>query len=174
MFAYMALAARLLVGTVFAASAFSKLRSRQAFRTFAAWLEGLPLLSRLGRRAAGPLIAAIEVVIVVTVALPWTALAGLLLSAAVLAIFTAGTFWVVRAGVRTPCRCFGTSGAPLGVRHGLRNALLCAAAAVGAAGARTASARPAGIAISLGCAIVIALLVLFLDDILAVLRVDAG
>lgn len=174
MFAYTALASRLLIGTVFAASAFSKLRSRQAFRAFAAWLDGLPLPAGPGRRAAGPLIAAIEVVIVVMVALPWTARAGLLLSCAVLAIFTAGTFWAVRAGGHAPCRCFGTSGAPLGVRHGLRDALLCAAAAAGAAGARAAPARPAGIAISLGCAIVIALLVLFQDDIVAVLRAGAG
>jgi len=173
LFAYTTLAARLLIGTVFAASAFSKLRSRQAFGAFAAWLEGLPLLTRHGRRAAAPVIAAIEVVIVVTVALPWTERAGLVLSAVVLAVFTAGTFWVVRAGVRAPCRCFGTSEASLGLRHGVRNGLLCAAAAAGAAGA-PAPARPAGIAISLGCALVIAVFVLSLDDMGAVLRADAG
>jgi hypothetical protein len=154
---------------VFATSAFGKLRSRKAFAAFAEWLSGLPVLTHRGRRIAVRVIAASEVVIVVLVALPWTARAGLLLAAMVLAVFAAGTFIVVRAGVRAPCQCFGTSARPLSVRHGVVNMILCAAAAAGLAGAGSAPARPAGLAISLGCALAVAMLVLSLDDLVSLL-----
>lgn len=161
---YAALADRGLLGLVFAVSAFTKLRSRLAFQRFASWLSALPGLPALGRPAAAAMAAA-EGGIAVLVALPWTWRAGLVLAAAALAVFLAGTLAVVRAGVRTPCQCFGTSAVPLGRRHVARNAVLCAAAAIGAAGVGPGTAVPAGIALCLGVAVFAAMFVLFLDDL---------
>jgi hypothetical protein len=151
---------------VFAVSAFSKLRSRPAFHSFALWLGALPGLPALGGPVAAA-IAAAEAAVVVLVALPWAWTAGLALAASVLAVFTVGTFLVVRAGVPAPCQCFGTPGAPLGWRHVVRAAVLCTAAAIGAAGAGPAPARAAGFALCLGVAALAAMFVFFLDDLAA-------
>jgi hypothetical protein len=174
---YVALGCRCLAGLVFALSAFSKLRSRPAFRAFAAWLASLPVLPARARRVAAPAMAVTEVTIVVLLALPWTVLAGLLLAAAALAVFAAGTFVAVRRGTREPCQCFGASTSPLGLRHAARDVLVCAAAAVGAVvtadGAGARAAHPVGIALGLIAGSAAALFVLFLDDV-AALFADAS
>jgi methylamine utilization protein MauE len=162
---YFALTCRCLIGVLFAASAFSKMRSAAAFRDFSAWLGGLPLPAVRGR-AVPAVMAGTEAVIVVALLLPWTARAGLGLAAASLAVFAGGTVAVVRRGVRAPCRCFGTSARPLGLRHAGRDLLLCAAAGAAAASGG-AAARPAAIALSLAAGLIAAAFVLFLDDITA-------
>jgi len=56
---YCALACRMLIGIVFAASAFSKLRSKTEYRAFARWLGQLPLPGPLrGAPAAAAAVAA--------------------------------------------------------------------------------------------------------------------
>jgi hypothetical protein len=165
---YSALACRALIGLVFAVSAFTKLRSPGTFRDFASWLADLPGLPAVGRAPAGIVLAAAEAAAVVLVALPWTWEAGLVLAAAVLAVLAGGVAAVARTGVNTSCRCFGTSSVPLGRRHAARNAVLCAAAAVGAAGIGSRATRPAGVALSLGLAVVAAMFVVFFDDLAAV------
>jgi len=167
--AYVALAARCLIGLVFAVSAASKLRSGAAFRDFASWLAGLPVLTIRGRRAAAPVIVAAEVAVVVLAALPWTVRAGLVLAAIMLALFAAGVVHAVCRGASAPCQCFGTGTAPLGYRHAVRNVLLCGAAVAGAAGAAPGPVPAgAGVALSLVAAAVVAALVLALDDIAAI------
>lgn len=166
---YVALALRVLVGVVFAASAFAKLRHRAAFRDFASWVSGLPGLPARARQAVARVIAAAEVSIVALVAVPWTVRAGLALAVVVLAGFAAGAVGVIRAGVRAPCQCFGTSATPLGARHVVRNLALCAAAAVGAVSAGTGGARPAGAGLSVAGAVAAAMFVVFLDDLAALL-----
>jgi Methylamine utilisation protein MauE len=172
--AYLALGCRCLVGIVFAVSAFSKLRSGPAYRAFAAWLAGLPLSSARARQTAAPVIAVAEAAIVVLLALPWTVLGGFLTATVALAVFTGGTFLAVRRGAGEPCQCFGTSAAPLGFRHAIRNMLLCVAAVAGAATASGGLAHPAGIALSLAAGAGAAVFVLFLDDIAAVLASPAA
>lgn len=166
---YFVLACRCLIGLVFAVSAFGKLRGRTNFREFAAWLATLPVAPSIGTRALAAAIAASEVGIVVLVALPWTATAGLLLAAGVLAVFTVGVFRTVRAGAEAPCHCFGPSATPLRMRHVARDTLLglaaLAAAAAGVLG--PAGMDPAGAALSLGAAVVASLLVLTFDDLAA-------
>ena len=96
---YVALTARCLLGTVFAVSVVAKLRSRGAFGTFASWVRDLPVPAPLRGRRGMPLavvMAATEVAIVVSVAFPWTAMAGLLIAAATLACFAAGAFLLHR------------------------------------------------------------------------------
>jgi hypothetical protein len=165
---YVVMVCRCLAGVVFVVSAFSKLRSGSAFRRFRLWLAGLPV--PVARSRAGPVavvIAAAEAAIVVLVALPWTVRAGLVLAAAVLAVFTAGTWLAVARGAGEPCQCFGASASPLSGRHVVRDVLLCAAAAAGALGAGSGGARPAGVVVSLAVGFAIALFVVFLDDLAA-------
>jgi len=185
--AYLGLGCRCVIGLVFLVSAVSKLRGRAAFREFSAWLASLPLPAV--RRRAGvlaTLLAAAEAAIVVLAAVPWTsgttwaawtAPAALSLAALTLAVFTAGTWVAIARGANQPCHCFGASATPLGRRHVIRDAALCLIAAVGAAGTAAATgaagaagpipANGEGIAVSLFTGAVIALLVVFLDDLAA-------
>ncbi len=167
--AYLALSCRALTVLVFTVSALAKLRSRPAFRSFASWMATLPLPLARSRpaRLAGAM-AGTEAAIAMLAAFPATARAGLLLAAAALAVLAAGVHVVLRRGMSAPCRCFGTAAVPLGRRHVGRNLLLGAAAATAAAAAGPAG-QPAGIALSLGAGAAIALVVVFLDDIAAVL-----
>lgn len=172
---YVVLLCRCLVGVIFTVSAFTKLRSRRAFRAFASWINELPMpfvLPGRGRMALAVSMAATEVIIVAAVALPWTPVAGLLLAAVTLGVFTAGTFALHRAQAGVACQCFGAAASPLGRRHVARNAVLCAVAAAGAALAAQRSGglgspHPAGIALSLWGGVTAALAVIFLDDLTA-------
>jgi Methylamine utilisation protein MauE len=166
--AYLALACRGVIGLVFAVSAVSKLRSGPAFREFTSWLAGLPLPG-LRRRPGlvAAVLAAAETAIVALVALPWTARAGLVLAAAVLAAFTAGTWLAVARGAGRPCQCFGASATPMSRLHVARDLVLCLVAAGGAAAAGAGGTRPAGVALSLMAGLAVALFVVFLDDLAA-------
>jgi thiol-disulfide isomerase/thioredoxin len=129
---YLGLIARCLIGAVFAASAFSKLRSGAAYRAYASWLGGLPVLPARIRSAAAPVLAGTEVAIPALIAMPWTAVVGLLLAAAALAAFGVGTIIAIRRGARALCHCFGPSSTPLGPRQVLRDMALCAVAVAAA------------------------------------------
>lgn len=167
---FLALSSRCLIGVIFVVSAWAKLRSPAAFREFAAWLAGLPVIRPGPRRAAPWLLAGAEAAIVVLVALPWTAAAGLALALVVLIVLAAGILAALRAEMRTRCQCFGRQGSPLGTRHVVRNLLLALVAAAGLLAVLTAApvrADPAALALSLGGAGTAALLVLFMDDLAA-------
>jgi hypothetical protein len=165
---YLALTCRGVIGLVFAVSAVSKLRSRPAFREFTEWLASLPLpLIQRRPRLLATAMAVAEVVIVVLDGLPWTARAALVTAAATLAAFTAGTWLAVGRGADQPCQCFGASAAPLGRRHVVRDAVLCVVAVAGALTAGSGAAHAAGIVVSLFAGLIVALLVVFLDDLAA-------
>jgi hypothetical protein len=165
---YLALACRGLAGVVFGVSAFSKLRSGAAFRDFRWWLASLPVpVARRWPALVAMVMAAAEVIIVVLLALPWTARAGLVLAAATLAMFTAGTWLAVARGADKPCQCFGASASPLARRHVVRDALLCAAAVVGALSTGGPAGAAAGVVVSLAAGLTLALFVIFLDDLAA-------
>jgi hypothetical protein len=169
--AYAALTCRALVGLVFAVSAFTKIRNVTAYREFASWLAGLPV-PLAGNSALPPVLAGAEAAIVVLVAVPAAAVAGMILAALTLAVLTAGTAVAVSRGARVHCRCFGPARAPLAARHALRNGFLLAVAVTGALGARAVAARPAGIALSLAAAVAAATFVVFLDDLAALAGPD--
>ena len=147
---------------VFAYSAFAKLRSGKAFRRFRTWLADL----RVTRRASAVAVAAVaaEVSVVVLAVLPWAVRAGLALAAALLAIFIVGTCLAIARGTTASCECFGTSGGQLGPHHVVRDVGLLAAAVLGAVARNVDGARPAGVAVCVAAAVVIAILVVFLDD----------
>jgi hypothetical protein len=168
---YLVLACRGLAAIVFGVSAFSKLRNRPAFRAFRLWLAALPV--PLARSRPGPVaavMAAAESAIVVLVVLPWTARAGLALAAAVLAVFTAGTWLAVARGTEQSCQCFGASVSPLAWEHVAVDALLCAAMIAAASVAQAGLVRPVGIVAALAAGVAISLWVVFLPDLTALLR----
>jgi hypothetical protein len=172
---YAALICRTVVGLVFAVSAFSKLRNATAYREFASWLAGVPVpLAR--NRTLPPVLAAAEAATVVLVAVPATAVAGLVLAVLVLAALTAGTAVVVRRGARVTCQCFGPSQTELASHHVLRNGFLLVVAAVGLAAVAfsvgAAGPRPAGIGLSLWAAVAVATFVVFLDDVVFLVSGD--
>jgi len=167
---YLALACRCMAGVVFAAAAISKVRNVTAYRAFAAWLAGLEVLPAPVRRPAAPVLIAVEVAVTVTVALPPTAPAGLLLAAVTLAIFAVGAAVMIGRDSTESCQCFGASSTPLGPPHVIRNALGCALAvggAVFAADAGHPAIHPFPVILSAGCGLVLALLLIFTDDIAA-------
>jgi cell division protein FtsW (lipid II flippase) len=170
---YVALACRCAVSVVFLASLSGKLRSGTAFRAFVSWLAALPVpLVRRQPRVAAAVTTAAEALIVILAGLPWTVRVGLALAAVVLAVFTAGTWLAVARGTDAPCLCFGVSASPLGRRHVVRDALLGAVAVTGATAAGPGGASTAGGVMSLAAGLVVAMFVVFLDD-LAVLFASA-
>jgi hypothetical protein len=125
---YLSLGIRLLLVLTFAASAASKVRSRDAFAAFAGSLGALGLLPRAGVLPIAVALVAAEAAAAALLLPEATAVAGLALAAALLAGFSVVILVVTRRGVQAPCRCFGASTRPLGYPHAARNALLAAAA----------------------------------------------
>lgn len=178
---YLALACRLLIGAVFAASALSKLRSKAEYRAFARWLGMLPLPGLLRGAPAAAAVAVAETAIVILLLPAVTAAAGLALSAVALAAFAAGTLVTVRRGTAIPCRCFGAAESPMGNWHVARDLLLALLAAAGAAGAAwpahvagSPAHAAAGIALSLAVAVTAAVPVVLFDDLLSIFRLPAS
>jgi hypothetical protein len=171
---YCALACRMLIGIVFAASALSKLRGRTEYRAFARWLGQLPLPGPLRGAPAAAAVAVTETAIVVLLIPAATAVAGLVLSAVTLAAFGAGTLVTVRRDPAIPCRCFGASQSPMSTWHVARD-LLLAVAAVGAAAAASSPAPAAGgIALALAVAVTAAVPTVLFDDLLSIFRLPAS
>ncbi|WP_433042554.1 MauE/DoxX family redox-associated membrane protein [Dactylosporangium sp. CS-033363] len=166
---YVALFGRLLVATVFAVSAFTKLRSRSAFGAFRRSTRRMGILPERLVRPVAALVVGCEVAIVALVAVParMAGIVGLALAAALLAGLAAAIGIVVRRGTVTTCQCFGHSAMPLGTFHIGRNLVLIAIAAIAAVvtwigdgGAELGGALLAALAGVLGGA-----LVTVLDDV---------
>lgn len=171
---YCALACRMLIGIVFAASAFSKLRSKTEYRAFARWLGQLPLPGPLRGAPAAAAVAVTETAIVVLLIPAATAAAGLVLSAVTLAAFGAGTLVTVRRGPAIPCRCFGASQSPMSTWHVARDLLLALLAAAAAVAASTPAPAPGGIALALAVAVTAAVPTVLFDDLLSIFRLPAS
>ncbi|MEV0821655.1 MauE/DoxX family redox-associated membrane protein [Nonomuraea rubra] len=118
-------ASQVLLGTVFAVAAFTKLRSRADLRAFASSLVMVP--ERLRR----PVAAGVAAGEAATAALMVVPRIGLVLGGITLGAFSLVIAVAVRRGVRVSCRCFGPSAAPLGGVHLVRNALLLLVVALG-------------------------------------------
>jgi uncharacterized membrane protein YphA (DoxX/SURF4 family) len=122
------LAARVLIGLVFAVAAVGKLAGRPRLLEFA------DSLAPLGRSPVGWLpiaagTAVAELAVAVLVGFSPTHRLGLGLATAVMLVFCAAIARSMRLGRRVTCRCFGRSGAVLGRAHLVRNALLAGSAA---------------------------------------------
>jgi hypothetical protein len=173
MMVYIEISCRWLLAIVFACSAFAKLRDGASFRGFRSWLADLPVPVARHAGVAAVAVAAAEVSIVILVVLPWTVVAGFVIAVVTLAAFIGGTCLAIARGTTASCECFGTSGARLGWHHAGRDAALLAVAVTGAVVPGARGANPAGIAVGVAAAVILAVFVVFLDDWLALLALEA-
>jgi len=165
---YLVFGMRFLIGAVFLASTFGKLARRGGIGRFTDSVRGMRILpERLARPVALAVIAGeASVCVLLTVPSRRTALPGLALATALLAVFTVAIALAVRRGVRAPCQCFGASTTPLGARHLVRNVLLVAAAVTGAAGsAAEGPVHPAGALVAAASGLLAGGVVAALDEL---------
>lgn len=171
--AYLALGIRCLIGAVFLTSSVGKTAGRGAFDRFVSSLEGMRIVPSRSARSVARWVVAAEAAVCATLVtpLPAAAIAGFVLAAALLAAFTAGIALTLRRGVRTPCRCFGTSASTLGPRHLVRNLALAALAVTGAFVVTADGATtPGGAVLAALTGLLLGGLVAVLDDILDLFR----
>ncbi|WP_229398343.1 MauE/DoxX family redox-associated membrane protein [Micromonospora okii] len=168
---YLALAVRCLIGAVFLASALSKVSGRRALPAFVASLRALRLLPARAVKPVAVLIVATEFTLcgLLAAPVPTAAAVGLAGAAALLLVFAAGIGTAVRRGTSAPCRCFGASTTPLGGRHVARNLLLAGIAGLAAPATApgVGGATPTGLLLAATAGLVVAALVVALDDLAA-------
>jgi hypothetical protein len=173
---YASVGARVLIGLVFAVSAFTKLRSPGAFVAFRSSVADLRVLPTT---LAGPVAAAVvaaESAIPVLLLAPGAAAPGFVVAVLLLVAFSVGIARVLAAGTAASCRCFGVSAAPFGWHHLYRNGVLAMVAAAGLVATVRPPATgidPGGAAITAGAAAITALFVVMLDDIVDLFRSPA-
>ncbi|KAB8194655.1 methylamine utilization protein MauE [Nonomuraea phyllanthi] len=163
-------ACQVLIGAVFAVSAFTKLRGRAAMRSFASSLTMLPARLRL---AAAGVVAAGEAAVAALMVVPR---AGLPLAGVLLCGFCAVIVITMRQGLRVPCRCFGSSGSHLGPVHLVRNGLLLTVVALGWTALAVSGAPPtvAQLAIAVPAGLAGAILMIAWDDIADLFKETSG
>ncbi|MFD6952356.1 hypothetical protein A6A08_09450 [Nocardiopsis sp. TSRI0078] len=165
---YLVPGAAALLATVFAVSAFGKLRD---LRAFAESLEPLRLVPRrlLLPAAAGVLAAETAVVAAFggyAMGVEPAGRAAFGGALALLGVFTAVVVFSLRRRTSARCHCFGRPGAVYAPRHVVRNAGLGAAAVLGALAAVPGSApEPAGVLVAVLTGAVVGVLVTAMDDV---------
>lgn len=162
---YTSLVCRLICCLVLAASSYGKLNSKSAFREFIAWIGTLSALFARVRTALAIAITVGEVLIVLLIAIPASYAVGLALASCLFAIFSIGMLVIISSGRTIGCNCFGTSSAPVGIRHLIRNVLLCSIAVAGIAPIGPRATDLAGVALVIGAALVIAALLVSVDEL---------
>lgn len=175
---------------VFAGSAAAKLRSRAAYRGFAAGLRDTRLMPGRLLILGAATLAAAESACAATLAgalilrLAWPAegaglaLAALAVAVALTAVLAAGVGTALRRGTIAHCACFGAgAGRPLGAAHLVRNLCLLALLATALAGLALTPGGPApagpaltgpaltGPALAAAAGLVIAVLFIRWDDL---------
>ena len=165
---YVVLGCGLLLIGVFAVSATGKLRSRAAFLDFCDSVRKVLGTQPNRARQLAAAVVAFEVVTVPT--LLFVPAVGFLVTMLMCATFAVALGRAVRHAVREPCRCFGSSSAPLGWRHAARAATLSLIALAGEGGVLSGAAlsgpwHPGGIAVAVGAAAILVALTVFYDDI---------
>ncbi len=174
---YLDIACRLLIGTVFAVAAVSKVSGRAAFDAFRISLRQMGVIPAGWADRAARVTPIVETAAVVLIALPWrgTVAAGFTVAAGLLTVFAVAIGVVVHRGERVACRCFGASAAPLTRRHIARNVALIAMCAVGVVGvvSPSGSVRLAGALVAGFAGLVAGTLVTVLDDIVALFAPSA-
>jgi hypothetical protein len=170
---FLLLTVRTAVGGVFLVAVWGKVADRAAFGRFTGWLAALFRPRLRGPVAIGLVVT--EVAVVVLLAIPRTQFAGLAVAAVVLTGFAAAIGVLVHRGHRVPCRCLGTTGArPMGAVEVLRNLVLAAASVAVLASGPGAPAAPADAVSAVFLGITGALLVVRLDDVLALFGAATG
>jgi hypothetical protein len=172
MLAYAGLTCRSLLVAVFVVAAGSKL-GRRGFPEFVV-SAGRLLPTRWSgrRRPVAATVLAGEVAAAGLLVWPATVPAGFGLALGLSAAFAAGIAAAVRRGERAPCRCFGGSAAPLGRTQLVRNVALAVVALAGLVLVwcwPTVPVHPAGAGLAVLVGLVLAALVVRLDDLVALI-----
>lgn len=165
---YLEVGTRCLLGSVFFISSLSKVAGSKAYRAFTASVRELRLLPSRLVGSAALLVVFTEFFVWGVLAVPHAlaAFIGFTVAATALAVFAAAIFTAVHQGVRAPCRCFGTSSVPLGIRHAVRNVALAVVAVVGLA--FVPASHPAngiGLALSVLGGLLLGVLIAMFDSI---------
>ncbi|GAA2354497.1 hypothetical protein Cme02nite_47560 [Catellatospora methionotrophica] len=162
---YVVLAARAVLGVVFAVALVGKLATGRGRREF---VDGIGAYG-VGFRWRGPVayaVLVVELALVVALAAPGGDVVGLAAALGVLAVFTVAT---VRSGSAGDCHCFGAAGRGTTGSFVARNVLLMAVAAVGLGCAAVADGTPdtVGTVLAVGIGALAAVLVTRWDDLAA-------
>ena len=168
---HLALALQWLVAIVFATAAASKLR-RPAYQEFVnSTGRLLPARWKRARRLVAAVVLVAESLVTLLLLLPLNGVVpGLCMAVVLNTAFAVSTGAALRRGERTPCRCFGASSTPLGRTHVARNLILVACAALALAGRlllQPLPLRPAGVLCAAAAAVLLAALLVRLDDLVA-------
>ncbi|MFI6496619.1 MauE/DoxX family redox-associated membrane protein [Nonomuraea typhae] len=129
----LAIGVRCLIGVVFLVSFASKLAGRAAFRDSVQSIRGAGVLPpRLATSVLVVVIAGeMSISALLMVPVQMANVVAYTIAIGLLSVFIAGIVTSMRRGSRVPCRCFGRSTAPLGMRHIVRNLGLLALCVVG-------------------------------------------
>lgn len=161
---YVVLAARAVLGVVFAVAVVGKLATGRRRREFVDGLGGY----RIPGRWRGPVayaVIAVELGLVALLAAPTGGGIGLGAALGVLAVFTVAT---VGSGNARACHCFGSAGQATTGSFVARNVLLMAVAVLGLADAVGAGpVAPAGAVLAVGIGALAGVLVTRWDDLAA-------
>jgi hypothetical protein len=164
---YLSFGCQWLLVAVFGWSATTKLVGRGAFTAFRQATARLVPALRGHAAAAAVLVVCGELATAVALAIPATAVAGLVSALVLLTAFTVAVASALRRGSTASCNCFGRAAQPLSAHHLVRNAFLLAVAASGllAAAGGQAGAAPAGLVLAGAVAVALAALVVNADAI---------
>lgn len=166
---YGEIAVRALLAAVFAVAVYGKVRRRADRAEFVASLRAFDLVPVAFVRPVATVVAVLEAATVGLLAVPSTVLAGYTTGAVLLAGFGGAMVLSIRRGGAPVCRCFGGRGTRVGAVHVWRNAGLVVLALLGAGAhlALDAAAEPAGTALSVFTGLLVATLVVRVDDLVA-------
>jgi hypothetical protein len=165
---YLSVAAGVLLTTIFGVSAIAKSRNMGEFTDslyhlapngFVRWVAFLILATEVATLVAlGTALVHSRMLIV-----------GLVLSVFLLTGLSLGICLALVRRSKASCSCFGPNGGRLSIRHVIRNLFLVAVAVMGTFGRdQLLELEPAGIAATVLCAVVVALLVISMDDFIEV------
>jgi hypothetical protein len=128
---FVVLSVRALLLVTFATAAGSKMRSRDALRTFSAGLLRMGIVPADLAKPLALLVALSETSTSVLLAITRTTTWGFAGAGLLLLLFTAATARAVRSGVQVPCMCFGMGEVVIAPRHLVRNMVLLFLALIG-------------------------------------------
>ncbi|GIJ50298.1 hypothetical protein Val02_71840 [Virgisporangium aliadipatigenens] len=167
--AYVEVAVRALVVTVFVVAVWGKAHGGEAWREFVASVRAFDVVPARAVRPVAALVAGCEAVGVALLAVPATVVAGYGLAAALLAAFAVAMAVSLRRGAQPVCRCFGGRGSAVTAVHVARNLGLVVVALLAVAARMFVDdpVEPAGAALAALSGVLVAALVVRLDDVVA-------
>lgn len=131
---YVAIGCRVAIAIVFLLAVTGKIAGRDSFSEFVSSVAAMRVVPTRAAREVATASATAEALVVVLAAIPVraTAVAGCVLAGLLSVAFSGAIAVSLRRGNRAPCRCFGMSATPLGIRHLVRNAILLLVSVAGA------------------------------------------